>query len=280
MAKRGFSISVKPDRHTEDYFRMIQEWPQRTKALMGQFTYDAAEDVKKGILARLPTTGEAKDYRKGLQVAQVDGLSGNAQGHALFVFTKSKRVKKSDRKNTLIYIKVSKKLKRPSARVVALEKYGPWPIDMLPFKPSSAEAKTISRKVRPSEVTSRRKTMTRTRKMWRGALVKAGVSDKQAKRSPKLSKQLRAVPDLAFTALRMEFGVGGQKTRAHWRPSLLELMRVRIPTQARKRTQYDRVMADPKAKMWLGWPKRTRERLRAGQMGQFKDFQDRLGLRV
>ena len=62
--------------------------------------------------------------------------------------------------------------------------------------------------------------------MWKAELEKLGIRpDVKLVVSPKAT----VLPDVAFEALRIEFGLGGKQSRAHWRPALRALARGGIP---------------------------------------------------
>lgn len=272
MAKRGPTMMFGPTKDAVRVLRMVKEWPKRTKAMQAQFSYDAAEEVKKGILSRLPSSPEFKEYREGLDVARVDmGAAGPA--HVLQAKSKKKTLRKNDASSTLVYIQPKGKNKTVSDKVKMLARYSPWPMELLPFKPSKSDARVISRRVRPGEVIARTKRLDRRKTQWQAAAGAAGV-----RKRGKMGR-IRAMPDLGFTALRAEFGLGGSKGAAHWRPSLLEYVYRTIPQRAKKKSKFDKAMSEPKNTEWLSWPTRSKNRLSKDDLKSFKGFQDKLGLK-
>ncbi len=280
MARGKLKLSIGPDKPTKRILQMVREWPKRTKAMMSEFTYDAAEDTRKQILQRLPTGKEYKDYRDQLQVAEIQGLSSGETGHVLHVPIKSSKVTKSDARSTLLYVTAKKANKTVSAKIGVLEKFGPWPIDLLPFKPAIKDAKTISRRVSQKEVDQIRKGLEKKRSKWMSALTAAGAADKKSERKIKSAKRLQAVPDVAFTALRLEFGMGGTRAKAHCRPALSELIRNTIPKATKKVGKFDKAMTDPKNTDWMSWPSHSKGRIRVPELKSFSEFQDKLGIKV
>ncbi len=268
------SLSFGFTKQSQPFLRMIRDWPKRAKAVQSEFTHDAAEDVRKGILAKLPTGAEYRDYRKNLQVGSVAGMPSGQAAHILYVPHKVKSVKKIDAKNTLLYVYPKGGMKRPSPQAEVLAKFGPWPVDLLPYRPPASEARLISRRVSEGEITAIRQRLVRKRSVWSRALSEAGSK----KKNIRIDKKLKTIPDIAFSALRLEFGMGG-KPRAHWRPSILDLARNTIPKGAKKKNKFDKAMADPLNTDWLGWPSRTKSRIRVKDLTDFKGFQDRLGLK-
>jgi len=61
---------------------------------------------------------------------------------------------------------------------------------------------------------------------WEAALLRLGVRPQVKLVVP---PKARVLPDVAFEALRIEFGFAGKDSRAHWRPALRALATQGIP---------------------------------------------------
>jgi len=91
-------------------------------------------------------------------------------------------------------------------------------------------------------------------------------------------KNLKGVPDLVFTALRLEFGQGNFKPKPHWRPALWTLKRAGLP-KLLKDPNFAKTVCDPNFKGWMSWPKKTSKRISAKVAKSFVPFQKKLGIK-
>jgi hypothetical protein len=69
--------------------------------------------------------------------------------------------------------------------------------------------------------------------MWKAELERLGVRPKVKLVIP---PKARVLPDVAFEALRIEFGLAGKDSRAHWRPALRALASQGIPRMLSSRS--------------------------------------------
>jgi hypothetical protein len=91
-------------------------------------------------------------------------------------------------------------------------------------------------------------------------------------------KGVRAVPDVAFEALRLEFGLGGIKGRPHWRPVLRKFAGIGILGFAETRKNWELTMMDPSFKGWKSLP--SAPQISASKLRDFQKFQQMVNIRV
>lgn len=280
MAKGFLQFKVGPDKDTKRVLSMVREYPKRIKAVRGEFTREVAEEVKNDLVRAIPKTSTFKDYREGLRVSKVGRFPGVDDVFTVDVPSNKKSAKNVDPKVTIFLISPKPRARGSLGKIKVLQQYGPWTSDTLPFYPAESEAVIITRRVTRKEAASIRNKRNRDAPKWKAALASAGAVERKSGRKTLTSKQGTMVPDVAFQALRMEFGIGGQTSKAHWRPTILNIARRKLPKLFKKRTKYDKVMSEPQNVDWLTWPKREKSQLSAREVNNFKEFQDRLGLRM
>lgn len=277
LQRRGRSGLVSMKKHP--MMLLVKSWPKRTEAMKAEFTREAAESTRKDLLQRLPTGALSKAYKKGLKTSEVTGTTRGAKAHALHLEVKASRVNSSDATKTVFDIKQKLGPMRPSKAVLVLQKYNPWTLDTLPFKPSDKVARVLKRSATDREVDRIRKARKRDQPRWRAELAVAGAASLKTKAGT--HKEMKAVPDIAHDALREEFSLGGVGGKAHWRPALIKLARKTIPKQASQKGKFDKVMSDPHNKDWLGWPGSSKgKKIPLKYLDRFKGFQDKLGLNM
>jgi hypothetical protein len=164
--------------------------------------------------------------------------------------------------------------------IEVLERYNPWTIDTLPFQPERSEAMIISRKVDRREADRVSKLRKRDTPQWRAELDRAGVRNIKKDRQIKPPKSVKTIPDVAFEALRLEFGLGGVKGHAHWRPAILRLVHGGVKHEVRHKKDYAKTLTSLKFRGWKKWPTRTRHKIRIAEAQKYVPFQKKLGIRV
>jgi len=107
--------------------------------------------------------------------------------------------------------------------VRVLEKWGPWPAELLPVKIGTTDARVISRTARPDEIKALSERISRNGSIILKELTSTGAS------RPKIAKTENGIgtvvhQDIAHAVLRREFGMDGSGSGAHWRPALREVV--------------------------------------------------------
>jgi hypothetical protein len=263
-------LSICPTQRTRSYFAVVREWPERTEAFQAQLVYYAAKRLHEELLQRIPSAPEWEEYRKALEVAQV-----NAVVPAFAVRLNSRRsgVREVDGSVSVLYIEPRRRMAKTHPGVAVLEKYSPWTAEALPFTPKRNEARLVVRKVTPKEVEQVRKDRRRDKSKWQRELARAGV---RLKLSDKRNRQQTAVPDIAFEGLRLEFGMGGQNAKPHWRPALRQIaggMQGILKAHSTLTFAFTRASYQG----WRSWPARVQRHITPAEAAKYIPFAERLG---
>jgi hypothetical protein len=146
--------------------------------------------------------------------------------------------------------------------------------------PKRGDALVISRRVNKREVERIEKIRMKDRPKWRRELDRVGVREVKKDRRLKIPKKVRVLPDVAFEALRLEFGLGGVKSKPHWRPSIRRLIATGIKSMIRRNNKLKQVFTDLGFRGWKKWPPKTRNKVRMAEARNYLPFQRKLGIRI
>lgn len=256
--------------------KLLREWPARARHLRSQVTYLAAKEVFDGLMTRIPKDSDLRDYRNGLELAKVLGVAKDEDAYTVYVNAKRSRVRKVDGPKTLLYVRAKRSPRRTPADVGILERFNPWTTDTLPFTPNKRFAVIVSRKAAKGEVSRVAERRRREKPVWKRALTKAGVRGLGKDKGIKVSRKMKALPEMALVALSLEFGLSG-KSKAHWRPVISGLRKSGLRQILRRNRELGRALTDPSFTAWSKWPKKISGRVRLGEARKFVAFQRRLG---
>ena len=255
---------------------LTKEWPKRTRGVRRLIAFQSAEQVKTSLLERIPRKGW-DEYREALRVSRVSGDLGKADAFSVYVDPKARQVREVDEPKTLLYIRSRRRLRRAKPEIEILEKYSPWTLDTIPFTPKRADAQLVSRTATKREVRKVARARIKDRKQWRYELLKAGVPLPKPRLGGK-TKLPKVVPDVAFAAMRLEFGFG-VKGVPHWRPAVQDLMSSGVAS-FRRDPMIRGAFLKPSFTEWRSWVKiDTSTRIRVGDARKFLPFQKKLGIR-
>ena len=271
------TITVDPVQFKEAH-ALVKQWRERATAVRRQFLYRAVTGVYDDLLGYLPS--DRKELRDSLQMQRIRGLPDSVDGYIIRSVPKRRAVAREDVDNTVIYVAVKDNLMRPAPKeTLLLEKYSPWTMETLPYSPDPKTANVMSRKVSKREVIKVRRMRTQQRATWRREMIQAGVRLPPVGVRP-LMTEPEPVPDTAFESMRLEFGLGGEPAKPHWRRAILWLaVRGGTGMIARKR-EFTRAMTDLEYRAWERWPKRGIGYVPVARAKRYVPFQKRLGLRV
>jgi hypothetical protein len=262
-----------------DYLRLMKEWPERSRALRSQLSYLSAKYVLKEMLELIPKKDDFKAYRMALQVAQIRGADAEDDAFAVRVDARHRRVKRVDVPKVVLYVKPLRRPRRVKEEVKVLEMYNPWTYATLPFTPAKADANVVARKVSRAEVekvtTSRKKDLPKVTR----ALARAGRREVKKTNRIKFPKRMQKVPEVIFEAAKMEFGLGTDRSKPHWKPSIKKLIRSGLRELRRKEPKLTWTLTRPGFQGWRKWPTKTRRQIRMAEVALFRQFQKRLGIR-
>lgn len=272
---RGSFVDIQIDPRDLKNFRLAQQLPKRTDAMLRALPYEAAQMLLSSVVSGLPNRGQYREIKKNLEVAEVSVFRKGVGGHgafALHVPTKSRRVKKTDASRTVLYVRVKDKRLVVDPAVMVLEDMGPWTMDTIPFWPDKRKASVVQRKVSVREVQKVAKRQRAQKNKVRRDLNRLGKRI-PAKRKLKL-KRGKAVPDLVMSALELEFGMTGG-SKPVWRQSLAKLRKGGVRRIERNR-QVRQIWYDGNSKIYKTWPKRGKS-ISSGDAAKYRGFQKRLG---
>jgi hypothetical protein len=201
-------------------------------------------------------------------------------GYIIRSLPRGRSIAKAESENAVIYVSAKNNLMRSVPKETALlEAYSPWTLETLPYPPDPKTADVISRRVSRREVTRVRRMRLRDRPEWRRQMIKEGIRVAQPGLRPRVG-DTQAVPDTAFESLRLEFGLGGEPAKPHWRKAILKLaLRGGTGMIARKR-EFTKAMTSLSFKSWERWPKRITGFASVAEAKRYVPFQKRLGLRL
>ncbi len=270
-----FVIQIRPDRRTRRALELFEQWPERTRRLQALLPHLAAEYVLAEILEKLPKGEEWSPYRDSLEVARVAGMPPDTSATVVRSNVHSRRVRRLDVPRTLLYVRAKRRLKT-KPEVSVLEKYSPWTLQTLPFTPSRRDALLVTRRAGTRAVEKVAQERLKDRRKWKRELVRAGIKVKDD-REVRIPRTVRALPDVAFEALRLEFGWGPEH-KAHWKPAIRRLIVSGIKSMLRQ-GQMKRALTSVSFRGWKRWPPRTRYKVRMSEARNYLPFQRKLGIR-
>ena len=277
--KKGFAIEIRQDPETLKAYRLVAEWEERTARVMKHLPVLVADYTRKEMLELIPKGEEWSAYRRSLEVARISGMPVGTAGVVLHANMRSRQVRRVDVPRTVLYIRSTRKLRRVKPEITILERFSPWTLQTLPFMPKRGEALVVSRRVSKREVEQVEKDRLKDRTKWRRELDRAGVKEVKKDRQLQIPKKVRALPDVAFEALRLEFGLGNVKQKAHWRPALRRLKSGGIKSMIRLNRKLRLAFTDLDFRGWKRWPKKTRNKVRMSEARNYLPFQKKLGIR-
>jgi hypothetical protein len=279
VKKNTYSFFIRPTAKTKRDLQMIQdEWLERAEKLQDRFTQVASDHVLKNVVDRIPTKDEWSAYRDSLEVVNVA-----TEGRSIFAIRSDSRargISKVDVPRTVLYIRPRRKLSRIRPEIKILERFNPWTINTLPFTPKRSDAQVISRKVQKLEVEEVEKDRKRDRKVWQKELARVGFRQPTRSKRLQVSKRVKALPDVAFEALRLEFGAGGTKARPHWRPGIRSVMTGSGVRHVGSMEERVSAMLKTGFRSWRSWPQKAKKTILAKEAKGFVPFQKKLNIRV
>jgi len=253
--------------------KLMKSWPKRADAVLGYVAYLAADAALDQVKRKIPNSAEWKKYRNSLTLARVSGLPA----YCVYAAVKSGKGKKVDPKEEILFIKPTRRSKRIPKRVKILQEFSPWTWETLPFMPSKRNAVIVTRRVRKKESDKIGEDRNADERSWRGKLLKAGIRATKADRKKiKIPRKAKVITDVAFEALRLEFGLGGMKPKAHWRPAIMRLKSLMLK-RIMSNKKVKAAMMDPSFTGWKGWPPRVKGTISASRAKSFVAFQKKVG---
>lgn len=274
---RGAMFGLKMEQKSIKALKVALQQRERARAVMRMSTYVTADQTYYGVVGRIPAGPKWNQYRKQIQLARFGSEKG-AKAYAVYAEPKAHN-RTFDTAKTVMYVKPKKNfLGKVRKEVLVLAKYSPWTAETLPFSPQKNEAVIVIRKVTKHEMQAISKKREEDRPKWRKELAEAGVRTiNLTKKLPELKTQV--VQDLAFDALRLEFGYGGAKPAPHWRPGAQEALAY-TKRLLKRRSIFSKALTDPTYRAWRKWPPRVESSIKIGTLKSIQKFSKRLKIRV
>lgn len=267
---------IRPDENAKDVQDMVgRTWKKRFENIRAQMMYLSAKQTKDSIFTKLRSSKDDKEYREGIDIAQVKGVGKGEAAFSVALLGK-KKAARIDPTRVLIYIGMTRRLSRSAPEVAVLVKFNPWTVESLPFTPSRNKATITYRKANTREVTEVTKKRNNDQRVWSRLLTKAGLrQNRNEKNDRKAMGAAKGMSDLSFSGFRTEWGQGGTQPKPHWRPAIRDLKQNGIKRMMKNR-EFVRAAIDPGYKGWLRWPTKTRKTISVSVARTFEAFQKKL----
>jgi hypothetical protein len=281
MAKFQRFMDIDETSKTRNNWRLAkEELVERGEAMARMISYAVAKEAFDALLEEIPADNDYEELRKALKLVEVGGpRKGKGASFAIYIPVKGRRIKKIDVSKTVIYVRAKKGVKPPAEDVLILEQNSPWTADTIPFWPKKSEGLAVQRKTTKREADA-------VAKEKKKLLPKLLHQFKELGRNIKLpkpgspgfvSRNAKAVPDLAMQALNLEFGHGDVKSRPVFR-KVFRSAKQNVVGLPERFQQIKDALTDPNSKSYKNWPKRM-DKIPMGQARTFMGFQKRLGIR-
>jgi hypothetical protein len=256
---------------------LVGELGKRLASMRRMVVYVAAKDLLDGLVSMIPKEEQYAPIRDNLKISEI-ALGKKGAAFAVHANIRAKKVRKIDTAKTVIYVRAKKQLSRPDDDIKLLEDMGPWTPDTIPFWPGKKRAIVIQRQVSKREADKVAKLQEKQKQKVRAELDRLGHRsiDKRKQKLGKPRRSGKAIPDIAMTAVTLEFGGAGQRAVPAWRTTLSDIMSSGIKTAPRRFRELADAISNPDSKEWRTWP-RISAKIKAGKANEFVGFQKRLG---
>ena len=212
-------LEIKPLGDWKKVRKLAGEWPERAEQLRHRYVRDAAKKFRQAVRNNVPNKPGMNEYKRLMEITRLTGSFKKGEcAYAVIADPKEIELTEIDKTYDAVYVVPSKE---PVSDLTALlTEYGPWTMDTLPENWMKAQdAKLVTRRVTTEEMDKvREKNMAITKEMaaeFKAAEAKMVHVEEDIKKP-------KAMPDMQFRVLRMEFGIG-QKQESHWRKAYRQL---------------------------------------------------------
>lgn len=253
------------------YAKWVKTLYRRMMVLGETIAQRGARHFQRDVLRRIPNG--FRTYRKSWRVGRYV-QDEDVSGYAVYASARATRVRTLDTKRTLLIVRPVQRflITHPELRV--LSSFSPWTTDTLPFYPPRKMAQVISRKVSTEEAKKVRTLRQEEQKTWQPLLTEAGYRSARKTMTALDESSAKAVPDVAFEGMRLEWGLGGGHRKAHVRPALRALVTRGFSGILRSRRVQD--LVNPSSIAWRRGPPVER-RIGGSLLRSLVFFQRRLG---
>lgn len=194
-----------------------REWPERLKKARLFFLVDVGGYMLnrvKEMAPKIELDGEEKEYAKELRIGILEE-GENEDVIAIYRSGETYTTGLKDRGRTVLYFQAHN---GSPEWISVLNRYGPWPVEVLPVKVSPGQAKIIARYARPDELNALVKRLYEGRAEILREMSKAGAHGIRW-RNQDYGVGLQVHIDLGYIVLREELGFDGEGKHPHWRPA-------------------------------------------------------------
>lgn len=221
-------ITVKETSESKKFRAYLDTASERIQFAMATATFEAARALQEDLMTKLPSGKAWAGLRSALRLGRVSTSKGEAAYgvYADLSGLPKQKARKLDVKTTVVYIRPKRSHRvRVPEQVQVLAQFSPWTMDSLPFFPSKRHATLISKSVSDKEVDRIKAIREGDRTKWEPMLAKLGI---RVKDKLELPPKAAVVEDVAFRAIRLEFGGAEVAARPIWRPAIRSLAKGRI----------------------------------------------------
>jgi len=239
-------LAVKPAGRWKRLRKLTGTWEERNKRVQEVFLRTFMDKFRELVVSQLPEDKWGRAYRDAIQEREV-ATSLRPGQHAYALIAVPKAVKLEDEPNETTAVYVVQERETITVLGTLLVQHGPWTIDRLPREAKGVEGvKYVHRKVTEDEVVRLRKRNDEILDEYRDNFKVAGATyDKDHQDDV---EKPASIPDLLFTALRLEFGIK-MKRLAHWG------FAYRLKEQTMKGMvrdpQWEKYLRDPNFTKWV-----------------------------
>jgi len=249
--------------------KLMSTMPRRVERVKHELVRGMARRFMEDMKAQLPDTPEMEQYKDSLQLRALTGpVKKDEVSYAIFSDPKEMEVAHLNEKEAVVYVEA--KLGKLSELSQLAIDYSPWTVDQLPRNLPGHEVRFVHRQVTEGEVDEIRERNLKTIQQYSAQFTRAGAKFDKADEID----QPATIPDLAFQAIRMEFGIG-QKPVRHWSYALHRFSG-RIKEMTTSPSIYGKHVEDPNFTGWRAPMGRVRKMTLQDFLSKCKEFQERV----
>jgi len=269
----GIALDLQPSMAFNQTLEMMEQGflELRADAIRKKVLYDAATTVYETVLSKIPTGSTYSAYRDSLQVIE----SGQGEDLLFGVQAIPTSEEEIDAELDLIFFKPAKRRGKVDKVVEVLMQYQPWTLDTLPITPDPAKAVLISRKASRKAVEAVNKARKEQKRQWTDALLHVGVRPPPKKEEVDKPK-VKGMPDFVYQALGLEFGIGGVKPSAAWRPAIAKVNTLVASMFSDNSAGFAEALLDWQNTEWKQWKTLSAKKVPLADVATFVGFQDKI----